>query len=243
MLSTGSTYPIPVNTEFERPRMPDASCTVTFAPQVGARVLIQPLGTQAKYKTYFIGLEEGHYLVTSLAPMAGEISQVAKVLPRTRQARLFCLDHGVMNAYLVRVLSFMTSPFLHLYLTYPERNEALNLRCHDRVDCHLPAQVILGPALVQGMVVNLSKGGCALLVDPKAVPTSGSLPEEAQGMSAIIRMQPNSEPDPILAACQVVKDMPDKSGLRRLGLRFLDFELDGAAILERFITFVMEHRV
>ena len=210
-----------------------------FAPEIGDKVLLNPAGKEEKFTAYFIGMEQGRYVVTSLGPFAREIERMSKVLPKGCKARLFNVRRGVMHGYMVQVLGYATTPYQHLYLSYPDRNETHNLRQFDRVDCHLPGQVGAGSGAVKGMVDNISQGGCRLQIAPEEVEKLGALDRDR---SHILYFQLNTETEPCRVKCMVVKVDDAPGGYQQVGLRFDSMVGDAGSRLQSFIDFVIRFR-
>lgn len=210
-----------------------------FAPEIGDKVLINPAGKEDKFTTYFIGMEEGRYVVTSLGPFAREMERMSGVLPKGCKARLFNVRRGVMHGYVVQVLGYSTNPYQHLYLSYPDRNETHNLRAFDRVDCHLPGRVGSGRGAVKGMVDNISHGGCRLQVSPEETARLDALD---RNRSHVLHFQLNTEPAPCRAMCSVVKVDKVPGSYLQVGLKFDSMEEDTAERLQSFIDFVIRFR-
>ena len=210
-----------------------------FAPEVGDRMLIQPEGLGEKLGTYFIGMEPGRYVVTSLAPLVRDIGQLSRHLERGRRARLFYTGSGVVRGFLVQMLGFTTAPFRHLYLTYPEKHEAFNLRKHDRVECHLPAMLGDNGTRIRGMITNISVGGCALAAEPENAATAHLLEQDAR---TEVRFQCSTSRELTRVRCAIAQ-VRDEGGLCNVALRFEDMDEDAREALEYFVHFVAEYRI
>ncbi len=210
-----------------------------FSPEIGDKVLLNPAGKEEKFTTYFIGMERGKYVVTSLGPFAREIERMSKILPKGCKARLFNVHQGVMHGYMVQILGYATTPYQHLYLSFPDHNVTHNLRRFDRVDCHLPGQVGTGAGAVKGMVDNISQGGCRLQVSSEEADRLEALDREADH---VLYFQLNTETDPCRAKCAVAKEDKAPGGYTQVGLRFDAMLGDTERKLQAFIDFVIRFR-
>ncbi len=47
-----------------------------------------------------------------------------------------------------------------ILLEFPESVESHNLRTHQRCECYIPVQFSLGNGMIQGILVDVSAGGC-----------------------------------------------------------------------------------
>ena len=213
--------------------------TPHFAPEIGDKVLLNPAGKEDKFTTYFIGMERGRYVVTSLGFFAREIERMSKVLPKGCKARLFNVHRGVMHGYMVQILGYATTPYQHLYLSYPDHNVTHNLRQFDRVDCHLPGQLGAGRGALRGMVDNISQGGCRLQTAPEEEAKVKALERDAP---YTLHFQLNTEPEPCRAKCTMVKVDEMPGGYSQVGLRFDEMINDTERRLQSFIDFVIRFR-
>lgn len=143
--------------------------TSTFDLCFGASVQIEPAGLGYKLQSYFIGMVKYKYIIVRLSPLGLDWKNVYATLYRDNETKLFYTREGVLHGYMSKVLSYITTPHRHVYLTYPHEAELFTLRGHTRHQCHVPARVRLDDLELSGMALNFSTGGCCVCV---------SVPEE-----------------------------------------------------------------
>jgi len=134
----------------------------SFAIPIGSRIIIEPDGFGEKLKTYFIGMERRSYFIVSLAPVVGEDKLAYDYLYKGNRTKIFYTQDGIINGFISEVLLYTTSPFRHIYFTYPTDAEICNLRHAKRTDCHLPSMVSVNGNEYPGMILNISSSGCGL---------------------------------------------------------------------------------
>lgn len=211
----------------------------SFNPVAGSPMLLKPSGTDAKLKTFFVGLEATRYVVVSLAPLLDRLNEFSSCFERGKHVRLFFKRDGTVQGYVVRVQGYTTIPFQHLYLTYPQEGESYNLRQHDRVETHLPGALAGEGVSARCMVSNLSLGGCGVVAHPDHVEAMGRM---EIGEHLLLKFQLNTEPELSEVSCQLAS-LNDRAGRRRAGLRFTYMDERTEKRMMRFIRFVAGHRV
>lgn len=108
-------------------------------------------------RSTLIGMEPGKFLIVNTPPIADIGS------------KLFMKNHGIVrylssgNVYAFRctLLGVIKEPFRISVLSYPESLENMNLRKHERISCILDASVSHHEKLHEGIVTDLSIGGCS----------------------------------------------------------------------------------
>lgn len=138
--------------------------------QLSTPMLIEPQGMGDRFKTEFIGMGRGQFIVARLPRMAG----VTEHLYVEKKVTVRYVFQGNVYGFESEVLWTQVTPFRLLFLRYPDTVEILNLRKCQRVDCYLPVKIGVGEGVgedggqyseYEGMILNLSCGGCQLVVD------------------------------------------------------------------------------
>jgi c-di-GMP-binding flagellar brake protein YcgR len=102
-------------------------------------------------------MEPGKFLIVHTPPIADIGS------------KLFMKNHGIVrylssgNVYAFRctLLGIVKEPFRMSVLSYPESLENINLRKYERISCILDAAVCHQEKSFEGIVTDLSLGGCS----------------------------------------------------------------------------------
>ena len=140
-----------------------ARSKVALSVSIGTRMLLEPVGVAERFKTDFVGMECRRYLIVRLPRIPGMREQFYEDKP----VRVRYIHEGNVYGFESRVVSLLVAPFRLLFLAYPENIETLNLRQCPRVDCYLPAGVVLSGKRYKGLVLNLSCGGCQVVVETR----------------------------------------------------------------------------
>lgn len=134
---------------------------------IGTRMLVEPAGMGDRFKTEFIGMLRGQFIIVRIPRVPG----LNDFLYVEKKVTVRYVHEGNVYGFESEVIWNQQAPFRLLFLNYPITIEILNLRKCQRVDCYLPVKIRLdeGGQLVeyQGMILNLSCGGCQLVVDSK----------------------------------------------------------------------------
>lgn len=139
---------------------------------LGTVVVVEPAGLGQRFKTEFLGMERGRYLILRIPRIPG----VTEHLYPDKAVTLRFVHEGHIFGFSSEVVWVMNAPFKLLFLRYPEEVEILNLRGCQRVDCFLPTAIKFKEDWHQGVILNISCGGCQAVVEQRAgkeLPTVG----------------------------------------------------------------------
>lgn len=141
-----------------------------FEAQVGARVMVEPVGVGEKFATEFLGWERGRYVMLKLPSKFLNVENLH--LDKVVVVK-YLHSGGRICAFRSTVLALIHAPVRILFLRYPETLEVVSLRKEDRVDCFVPVVLSADGDSWEGALVNLSPGGGKLVLDARE---SGRLP-------------------------------------------------------------------
>lgn len=130
---------------------------------LGTVVMVEPAGLGQRFKTEFVGMERGRYLILRIPRIPG----VTEHLYQDKALTLRFVNEGHIFGFSSEVVWVMNAPFRLLFLRYPDEVEILNLRGCQRVDCFLPTAIKFGESWVQGVILNISCGGCQAVVEER----------------------------------------------------------------------------
>ncbi len=107
---------------------------------------------------------------------------------------------GDLCGFQAEVLSHTAKPALIAFLRYPEVVEKLALRQHRRVQCALPVQVHSRRGDASGLIADLSRGGCRLVLDVRG---QAELRKMTAGDQLILRSSFGADGLPQSVTCTV----------------------------------------
>lgn len=140
--------------------------------QLGTVVMVEPAGLGQRFKTEFVGMERGRYIILRIPRIPGVTDHLYPEKPITMRF----MHEGHIYGFGSEVVWVMSAPYKLLFLRYPEEVEILNLRGCQRVDCFLPSALKCKEEWRQGVILNISCGGCQAVVeerDGQALPQVG----------------------------------------------------------------------
>lgn len=142
---------------------------------LGAYMLIEPAGMGGRFKTLFIGMERGRYIIVGLPRITG----VNEYLYVEKPVTVRYTKDGQVYGFSSEILYMTTAPFRLAFLRFPKVIEALNLRKTRRIECCFQARVSFaqdghGQASSHpAMITDISSGGCQTVIkadDPSRLP-------------------------------------------------------------------------
>ena len=142
------------------------------------------------------------------------------------------VSNGELCGFHAPVITHVPKPSLLLFLEYPEIIEKMALRQHKRVQCALPVQMHSRRGDAQGVIADLSQGGCRMAVDVRG---QQGLRQTVAEDVIVLRVPLNSESMPLAVTCTVRSVSFDVNRMQ-LGLSFTEADSDFWAALEAFLT-------
>lgn len=142
---------------------------------VGIKFLLEFAAMPDKITTSLVGFEKDGYFILKVPPVAGlrgRLREGNKVVARF-------LHQGTIVSFRTEIVAVLTKPATLLFLAYPYGFETHLVRRHKRVNCFFPATASIDGWGVQGLIMDISAGGCRLTVDEAdlqniATPTLGA---------------------------------------------------------------------
>ncbi|GFK93487.1 Cyclic di-GMP binding protein [Fundidesulfovibrio magnetotacticus] len=132
---------------------------VAFKP--GQPVLVQAMGDSQRYWGRVIGVDPYDYFILKLPLVPG----ILRLATQGASLTLRMENEGELYGFSCDVIAVTHKPHPLAILSYPATAERLQLRQHKRVKCLIPAMVQNDFFNSSGFVVDLSRGGCRLVLD------------------------------------------------------------------------------
>ncbi len=132
----------------------------------GSPVIISPAGTDKHYKSLYLGMEPGKYLITGL-PAIRAVSEEFSSKTKSQVVMQYKGHGGILCGFRTTVLGMNVAPFRHLFLEYPQAVSVLDMRDQDRRACIFPVRLLREGGEGResfGMMLNISPGGCMVSV-------------------------------------------------------------------------------
>ncbi|GAB6039193.1 flagellar brake protein [Fundidesulfovibrio butyratiphilus] len=129
----------------------------TLDIEAGARVMLEPNGVGRRIWAEFIGMKRGRFLILQ-PPLSLEMRDLLR--PDEEVTVRFAHRAYQVCGFKAWITRFITQPAHLLFITYPPSYEALSMRRYTRCASVLPVAIRYGSHEAQGVIVNLSRGGC-----------------------------------------------------------------------------------
>ncbi len=206
---------------------------IRLSLNVGMRMAIS-LGTEKdspenRLSADLVGVVHFEYLIVRLPWVPGLRTRlVSGISPTVR----FVSD-GELCGFQSEIITHVAKPALLLFLQYPEVIEKLTLRQHKRVHCALPAQLHSRRGDAQGVIADLSRGGCRLAVNVRG---QNGLRHTVSGDILVLRAILAAEGLPLAVTC-TVRSVDTDANRMQLGLAFTEADDEFWSSLDLFLTY------
>jgi hypothetical protein len=197
---------------------------------IGHEMLVQFEGEKARFKSSYYGQKPEEFLIVQMPGIPGIREKLLN-------------GNGLVVRYLVggRVYGFKSHPVGNvvrpcplIFLTYPQSIESLNLRQSERVNTFLDATGTIDDVSMDGVILDLSVGGCMLMVHRT---TGISWPSLEPGQIVRLEFALGKDEPPVSVLSQTISARKDLDRIR-LGIKFLlDPDKDGSTI-KRLETYI-----
>jgi HD-GYP domain-containing protein (c-di-GMP phosphodiesterase class II) len=143
----------------ERPVTHDQD--IRFSMEIGSLIQLQLSEKSKRLNAKFIGMDPGYYIIITLP----KIEDPKEQFFRERKIVLRYITDGTIFGFESNVIALILQPARLLFLTYPQKIQSCNIRKHNRFDCTYDAHVIVSGVNYQGMITNISMGGCLCIMN------------------------------------------------------------------------------
>lgn len=197
----------------------------------GTRVLLDFLWPGKKYWAEFIGMKRGRYILLHPPVNAKTLENYKHDTQAT--VRYVHKDFHVCG-FTTWVQKLIVKPVPLLFLAFPKQVEVLNMRRHDRTASVVPVVVYHNEEECRGFIVNISKGGCRIVV--KNGNGSPAPDEGAEIFSSFRLLDGNKD----IYALGVVRSVEHKGTKISLGVQFKELADDVVGAIDEFVFSLKE---
>lgn len=202
---------------------------------LGGEALVEITSTQRRFKSTFLGMERDQFVLLKL-PMTRQLLDV--LAPRMDLTVRFLMEGGRICGFQSQVSHISVKPYPLLFLAYPRRVEVLKLRKHDRASCYQPITFYMGGEDLRGVIVNISAGGCRVLVEEGDLE---ALRTAAPGEHIVFQFRLfGSEESLYLQG--IIKTAVMEHGKLSLGVAFQELDTELATQIERFVDIMLAYQ-
>ncbi|MBU1248369.1 MAG: flagellar brake protein [Proteobacteria bacterium] len=124
--------------------------------KVGISALVETYGVKERIKCSLVGWSKEEFVALKAPLTPGIRSRVTT----GSQLAIRYLHEGNLIGFRAEYIDFIARPFPLLFVSYPFRFEKHALRGNRRVGCNFLATVSVRGATYQGIILDISHGGC-----------------------------------------------------------------------------------
>ena len=166
------------------------------------KIKLNPIGHTASrtFQGEYIGVVHYKFIVIRLPSVPGLINIL---LPKTIVEVQYQTD-GSVHSFFAEVEGHATRPAFLLFASYPDRLTILDIREHNRVACTLPCVMHSPQGIINGMIADLSIGGCRMVIPRTGNP---NVKEVVAGATLVLTtsLNPAGSPVPVTATVRSVE--------------------------------------
>lgn len=222
-----------------KPQTPTQSQESHFELLPGKMVDIQlNQPTLVRLKAKLVGFEVGKYIILKHPDPVGDNSH-RDVLSEGRVAIVRYIlegEKGECCAFKASIKHISQFPERFIFLEYPSEIQNRNLRLHQRVSTHIPAEITMKcedqnqpGMLISGIVADISERGCGFVFRAQNLKVN----VKKRDIFVVIR---NAEGQPIRIPARVCNSRND-NGKVNVGIQFVEAHQEVKTLLEQlFIT-------
>ncbi|WP_031387762.1 PilZ domain-containing protein [Desulfonatronum thiodismutans] len=202
--------------------------------RLGERLHLQIYNANERLWGELVGFKQGEFLLVWLPNLTAH----RKILADNSEVTLRGMNVDFqLCGFTTTISKILLTPYPLLFLTFPKVFEKLHLRRHDRVECFLPAQVLLDGNEYKAMIVNLSLGGARIILNKESAIFS---PEqfESREIYLVFKTVDNGKE---AYAKSLVRSARNNDSKLTLGLEFLDLIGESYIIIHKYVASIKEY--
>jgi len=205
---------------------------VKLSLEIGTRMALTLDGMQqapeSRIAADLVGMVHFEYVILRLPWVPGLRTRLVGGVSTTVRF----VSSGDLCGFQSPVLTHIPKPSLLLFLKYPDVIEKVTLRQHKRVQCGLPVQVKSPRGDTNGVIADMSQGGCRMAIDVYGLQ---DLRQTVAEDVIVLHVPLNAEGPPQAVTC-TVRSVSFTANRMQVGLSFTEAESEFWEALENFIT-------
>jgi len=167
-----------MNTELYDNATSEEDPTITL----GTALQFQIDGVSERFSGVFVGMVAGECLI-----IRGQFESLEGRLVEGHKTTARYTHEGAVNAFASEFMGAITTPVGLAFIKYPEEIEAVELRAHKRMECFLPAELIIRNETYSGTIQDISEKGCRFILDVSGGRESPAI-NEAERVTLVVQM-------------------------------------------------------
>nr|WP_297349086.1 PilZ domain-containing protein [uncultured Glaciecola sp.] len=210
----------------------DINALLCLLPNTDADMQLIAHTQPVRLRTTYFGTDGEQCLLFRYPASTEAVNTTHLIVPDTQLVIRYVLDepYGEVVAFKVRVLKVINSPLPMVITSFPSVLQKLGLRSQKRAISGVPVEVVLDEQEnkeVEGLIVDISKNGCKLLIPFKTVL---QVIENEEKITLCVEL---AERTLLLAAR--VKNVRIEKEFHAYGMQFEDHDNQLERLLERYM--------
>ena len=194
-------------------------------------VRLNPLSQQSQpLQGEFLGTSHYEFMILRLPSVPGLLN---KLLPPTR-VEVRYMQEGAVHTFTTEIISYTVKPSLLLFTSYPDRMSVMDTRKHHRVMCALPILMHSPKGDGEGLICDLSLGGCRVSLELSG---QSSMRDLMVGDNVVVQTVFNADGLPC-GTKAVIRNVEFAGTQVAAGLSFTDKSPDFLVPLTRYVKMV-----
>lgn len=202
----------------------------------GMLVKIQIEGDKARLESELIGTESDKLLIIRI-PSVYNVTDTSKLIYKGNTIYVRYQRWGSLLGFQSQIIDFDFDNEKSITINYPKKIESYELRRNKRIDCYLPVNVNIGSNMINGNIINISKGGCLITIDSDEIGDNKSFMQINAKLDISFHL-PQVEEGINVAVAQR-NFVVDKQGIR-IGAEYIDMDHNAQAYLNCFLLQALE---
>ena len=133
-------------------------------------------GSKARLASELIGIEEGKYLIIKMPPIYS-VADDSSLICKGNTVSVRYMHKGSIFGFQSNIIDVIYNPAKLIFLEYPKIVKDYDLRVFTRIDCLLPAKVIISDRTIDGSITNISREGCQFVTKTSKIENNTGLME------------------------------------------------------------------
>ncbi|MFW5734179.1 MAG: PilZ domain-containing protein [Oceanidesulfovibrio sp.] len=200
--------------------------------EVGIDVLVEVQGSGRRFKAMLVGGESERYII--IKPPASQNSATSLISGAPLTLR-HLLSRGRICGFQAEVCHVITKPTRLVFVSFPAHYEILRLRKHDRVHCYQPVTFYVETHEYQGHILNVSTGGCLIVMPP--LDAGDAFPDQGEALLHFRKF----DSDDMGYVQGRIKSVAHGVDQAALALEFDELTDDVRASIENYVNAVYDH--
>ena len=184
---------------------------------IGITFRIEIEGTEESISCILIGIENGKYLIIRTPP-SHTLGNASDLFHKGNEIYVKYVYKGTIFGFQSKIIDQIYEPFKLLFIEYPEKIESYDFRGNKRVECYLPAFVIIEEGRIEGCITDISKAGCLFDIKIPELENCKSLLESNEEINIGFQLPGVEEALNVTAKQRSIKKETNKA---RIGIEFV----------------------